>query len=49
MFMWILKMLLKMMKPFAKVAILNALLETFTDGEEEESILPVDDEDEGVE
>ncbi len=39
MFMWILKMLLKVMKPFAKIAILQALIESFTEAEEEESLV----------
>ncbi len=46
MFMWILKMLLKLMKPFAKIAIMNALFEAFTDGEAEDFIFPDEEEEE---
>ncbi len=37
MFAWIIKMLLKLAKPFAKIAILSALFSSLTGGDEEET------------
>ena len=45
---WIIKMLLKIMKPFAKIAILEALIGALTEQEEEESAVGTDETEEST-